>query len=556
MSRQCLILIAVCLLTLFAGLGRPPITDSDEAFYAEGAREMLEGGDWLTPHFNYENRFEKPVLYYWLAASTYNLLGVNEKNARLPSALAGLGLTLLTFFLGRKWFNDSIGLLAGLIIATCFGCVAMARQALPDLTLAFFVTLATYSALTAWLNPPNAALKINTAARRWYVLVAAVAAAGGFLTKGPVALVLPFLVVAPILFYEYWAQRSLRHIKLIDTTLGIGLFFLLTAPWFLGMIFVHGIEYADRFFLTENFDRFATDRYNAPRPWWYYGPIVIGGLFPWSLYMPLWLPRLWTFTTRRYRAIDLPTAILVWWALAPLLFYTLSVGKQPRYILPLLCPLALLLATTICSSFTNKKSSRDYLMTSCTILTGGVMVTIGIMIFRAKILFIEWNPNLITVVAVGVGLSGLIVCLTSAKPRWTPVAVAFAAILTTLGAHYVVLANPGPAPVERMASLLVKARQNEEPYGRHAVFNRNLVFYTRARFLELPVLRAADDLLRQSERVLCVLKEEDAQTLRDRGIALTSLGEVTYLNTGSLTLRTFLSPSPKHHQRVVLVENR
>lgn len=556
MSRERLILIAVCSLTLFAGLGRPPITDSDEAFYAEGAREMVDGGDWLTPHFNYENRFEKPVLYYWLAASTYTLLGVDEGSARLPSALAGLGLTLLTFFLGRRWFNHSTGLLAGLIIATCFGCVVMARQALPDLTLTFFVTLATYSTLTAWLDPPNDTFKVDKANRRWHIVIAAVAVAFGFLTKGPVALALPCIVVAPILFYEYWAQRSRCHISLIDVTLGLGLFLLLTAPWFLGMTLVHGVEYAERFFLAENFDRFVTARYNAPRPWWYYVPIVIGGLFPWSLYMPLWLPRLWKFATRRDRIIDLTTARLTWWALAPLLFYTLSVGKQPRYILPMLCPLALLLAATICARLLSQNSRRDYLMTSCTILTGGVLVSLGILIFRARVLFSEWSPHWITVVAVSVALSGLIVCLTATKSRWTAAAVAFAAILTTLSAHYVVLASPGPAPVERIASLLTEARQNEELYGRHGVFNRNLVFYTRAQFLELPILRAADDLLRQPDRVLCVLRAEDAKTLRDRGLTLISLGEETYVDTGSLNFRTFLSPTPNHRQRVVLVANR
>ena len=556
MSREHLILIAVCSLTLFAGLGRPPITDSDEAFYAEGAREMVDGGDWLTPHFNYENRFEKPVLYYWLAASTYTLLGVDEGSARLPSALAGLSLALLTFFLGRRWFNYSTGLLAGLIIATCFGCVVMARQALPDLTLTFFVTLATYSTLTAWLDPPNDTFKVDKANRRWHLAMAAVAVACGFLTKGPVALALPCIVVAPILFYEYWAQRSRCHISLIDVTLGLGLFLLLTAPWFLGMTLVHGVEYAERFFLAENFDRFVTARYNAPRPWWYYVPIVIGGLFPWSLYMPLWLPRLWKFATRRDRIIDLTTARLTWWALAPLLFYTLSVGKQPRYILPMLCPLALLLAATICARLLSQSSWRDYLMTSCTILTGGVLVTLGILIFRARVLFSEWSPHWITVVAASVALSGLIVCLTAAKSRWTAAAVAFAAILTTLGAHYVVLASPGPAPVERIASLLTEARQNEELYGRHGVFNRNLVFYTRAQFLELPILRAADDLLRQPNRVLCVLRAEDVKTLRDRGLTLIGLGEVTYVDTGSLNFRTFLSPNQDHRQRVVLVANR
>ena len=73
-----LVLIGLCALTFFVGLGRPPITDSDEAFYAESAREMVESGDWITPHFNYVPRFEKPILYYWLAAGAYLVAGVGE----------------------------------------------------------------------------------------------------------------------------------------------------------------------------------------------------------------------------------------------------------------------------------------------------------------------------------------------------------------------------------------------------------------------------------------------------------------------------------------------
>jgi 4-amino-4-deoxy-L-arabinose transferase-like glycosyltransferase len=82
-------LLGICLLTFFAGLGSPAIADSDEAFYAEGAREMIESGDWLTPRFNYIDRFEKPILYYWLAAASYLMAGVNEAAARFPSAFAG-----------------------------------------------------------------------------------------------------------------------------------------------------------------------------------------------------------------------------------------------------------------------------------------------------------------------------------------------------------------------------------------------------------------------------------------------------------------------------------
>ena len=141
-----LLLVLLCGLTFFVGLGRPAITDSDEAFYAEAAREMVEGGDWVTPHYNGRYRFEKPVLHYWLAALGYLIAGVSELAARFPSAMAGLVLVLTTYACARRWYDESTGMLAGAITATSFGYVAVARQALPDLLLACFITLGTWAA--------------------------------------------------------------------------------------------------------------------------------------------------------------------------------------------------------------------------------------------------------------------------------------------------------------------------------------------------------------------------------------------------------------------------
>ena len=95
------LLLVFCFFTFFLGLGRQAITDADEAFYAEASREMVESGDWLTPQFNYQHRWEKPVLYYWLTAATYLATGPNEFAARLWSALSGVGLVLLAWAIAR-----------------------------------------------------------------------------------------------------------------------------------------------------------------------------------------------------------------------------------------------------------------------------------------------------------------------------------------------------------------------------------------------------------------------------------------------------------------------
>src|ERR1051325_6683555 len=90
LRRAVLTLLLLSALTFLLGLGTQAITDSDEGFYAEAAREMVEGNDWLTPHFNYEERWQKPILYYWFTAAAFAATDSSEFMARFGSALAGI----------------------------------------------------------------------------------------------------------------------------------------------------------------------------------------------------------------------------------------------------------------------------------------------------------------------------------------------------------------------------------------------------------------------------------------------------------------------------------
>jgi hypothetical protein len=193
---------------------------------------------------------------------------------------------------------------------------------------------------------------------------------------------------------------------------------------------------------------------------------------------------------------------------------------------------------------------------------------LGGLVYRARPLLVEWGEPVILSVALAILLAGGTIVAASlgawrqgpgalARGRGIPTLVAAAATVLAVGAHLVVLASPGPAPVERMAAMLAAEREADEPYGRHRVFDRNLVYYTRIPHVELPALPAAHDFLRSPGRVLCVLRAEDAARLRQDGLRLQRLGEVRYLNTGNLNLRTLLDPDPERYlQRVVLVANR
>ena len=552
----------VCALTFLAGLGCPAVTDSDEAFYAEAAREMVDRGDWLTPYYNGEVRFEKPVLYYWLAAATYAVAGVSPAAARLPSALAGIGLALLAWACARRWYDDRTALLAGAITATSFGYVAMARHALPDLPLAFFVSLATWGAMVGLRVEPQRVGE-HPSADRW--LIAAGAGAGAaFLVKGPVGVVLPAAVIVPLAVWTWLRGRrpgASRRVLLAS----LAVFLVVAVPWYAAMAVEHGPAYVERFFVGENLDRFATARYNDPRPVWYYLPVVAGGLLPWTPFTVLWLPALGrAWRERRAGAAELRLAV---WALAPLAFYTISVGKQPRYVLPVLPPLAVLLAAALRRATAAGAQSRG-LLTGAAVATGLLVALAGERLHAIRPLLVEqsgpWVSALATAALVlGVAIVAAAVAAhrdrspTARRGGRVPALVAAASVVLAVGAYSAVLASPHAAPVERMAALVREARGAGEPYCRYRVFTRNLVFYAGAPAVTPFSLDAVRDLLRGPDRAYCVLLAPDAAELEAGGLPLDRLGAVSYLDTGSLTFEALLDPDPERHlQQVVLVANR
>ena len=124
-------LLVLCVLTFFVGLNRQAITDADEAFYAEAGREMVASGEWVTPHFNFEPRLQKPILFYWLVAANYRIAGVGEAAARFWAALSGLGLAFIACAVAWRWSGPGPGLLAGAIAGTSLGVTMLTRMALP-----------------------------------------------------------------------------------------------------------------------------------------------------------------------------------------------------------------------------------------------------------------------------------------------------------------------------------------------------------------------------------------------------------------------------------------
>ena len=532
-------------MTFLAGLGRPAIGDSDEAFYAEAAREMRERGDWLTPYYNYETRFQKPILAYWLIGSTYAVAGIGEAQARLWAALSGLGLALLTAAAGRRWKDAATGLLAGAIVATSFGYFSIGRLALPDLPLAFFVTLTVYATLVGTLDD-------HPRATRWLALAGA-AAGCAFLTKGPVGLIVAALAILPV----WWLERRRLRVPVSGAIVATGLGAAIGLPWYVAMWLEHGREYLDSFFLADNLERFATSRFNDPRPAWFYLPIVVGGMLPWTPLGAAALPPLRAMIERREPVSALTLRLSVW-ALLPLLFFTASIGKQPRYILPILPPLALLLAIAIQRRVAVNGDRRDPVLQIPAAVIAVLLATQAALFYRARPLIVM-VPVLFQLAAVSAIALAALVALGSAvarRSRLVPGAIAIAGALLLGGLQYG-LSPAGRDPVQDMAALVSQHRTKDQTIGTYRVFVRNLIFYTGVRQTDLPSPQHVVEFLNAPAPVLCVIGADELERIAGtHGLKTRVLGEVLYFNASAVKLRTLLDPDQERDlERVLLVTN-
>lgn len=311
---------------LLPGLGAAPL-ERAEIYFMDGARSMVERGDFVVPFFQGRPFFDKPILTYGLMASVFEALGPSAFAARLVPALAALLVVLSTVLLGRRLFGERTGLVAGVVLTTTLAFVAFGRTAMSDMLLTLWTTVAVL--LAAWVLrwPSDAASRAPAAA-----VIATLAVLGlGFATKGPVALLMAGI---PIVLM-WWPRRRELPAPVGTLVLAALAFLALGGGWFVLIYARLGKEPLVHFFFKENLERFAGEAYDVGRPFWYYPPAYLLAGLPWSL---LLVPAL-----RRVTRAD-GSALLTAWILLALVPLSLSRGKLDYYLLPLYPAIALLVA--------------------------------------------------------------------------------------------------------------------------------------------------------------------------------------------------------------------
>ena len=378
-----------------------PLLGPDEPRYTQVAREMFERGDWVTPTLGGFDWFEKPALLYWLQIASFHIFGVTEFAARFGSALFGLGTIFCLWILGRKWtesseqwleeerkteaqsskfkaensktdFADWIALTA----ASSIGLIAFARGASFDIILTFPIT-ASLAGFFIWeisrrehrkhgkmLNEheKSSVFSASSAALFSFYFFIGVA----MIAKGLVGIVFPFAIAV---FYYVLSRRFPPKEFIFSLVWGTLLSLAVASIWYLPMYITNGWKFIDEFFIQHHFQRYTSNKYQHPQPFWFFWLVLPLMTIPW---LPFFLASLRNLIkgffqrknaktqkdneTPKTQDLRLTTFALSW-MLVPLVFFSASGSKLPGYILPAL-PAAIILTAVYVYEFVRKSEKR------------------------------------------------------------------------------------------------------------------------------------------------------------------------------------------------------
>ncbi|HEV2699486.1 MAG TPA: glycosyltransferase family 39 protein [Terriglobales bacterium] len=323
-----LLLLAFCGFFFLWKLSSFGLIGADEPRYAQVAREMLARHDWITPTLGGLPWLEKPPLFYWQAMIAYQIFGVSDWAARLPSVFDASLLVFAVFWLLKR-LRPLCALDGALMLACSAGIVGYARAASMDMPLT-----ATFAiAMLAWYAWFQSASSLYLAA--FYCSIAL-----ALLAKGPVAPGLAgVIIVSFALVRRDWkiVWRTLWRPELL-------LFFLIGLPWYV-LVQLRNPQFFRVFILEHNLARFSSNMFHHPEPFWYYIPVTLLGWVPWAVFVVAAL--VWTIRTFRKLDVDTLNIFLLIWVAVFVIFFSISESKLPGYVLPAIPPGIVLLAIYI-----------------------------------------------------------------------------------------------------------------------------------------------------------------------------------------------------------------
>ncbi len=311
-------LIFPLLVVYLFGLGSVGFIAPDEPRYASIGREMAVSHDFITPRLDHQPWFEKPPLLYWMVAIGRVFRLPDEWAARVPVALMSIAFLAFFYSVLAQEFSRRVAFAATAILSTSAGWIAYSSVAVNDLPL------------TATLSAAMLIALFNTRRASGYL-------AGALLGLSILAKAfVPLVLFVPI----FLVARRTRWTMIAGCV-------LVAAPWHLLVWLRNGGAFWQDYLWKQQILRFFSPELQHGQPWCFYLPVILAGLFPWTPLIAL--------VFRRKTFDDVRVRFLVAWLLFALVFFSAARNKLPGYALPLLPPLAIVLAVGLDHAGANRK---------------------------------------------------------------------------------------------------------------------------------------------------------------------------------------------------------
>ncbi len=401
-SKIVWLLFALVILFIYFFALNIPLLGPDEPRYSQISREMFERGDWITPKLGNFDWFEKPALLYWLQIFFYKIFGINEFAARFGSALFGLGTVLSLWILGKNYpqiNTDEHGFEDGkpktefanylaLIAASSIGLIAFSRGASFDIILTFPITAALVAFFIFDRSSKKSGFTFYFLLFTFYFFIGI-----SLIAKGLVGVVFPFAIVG---FYYVLSWKLPSKTFILSLFWGIILSVVVASAWYLPMYQANGWKFIDEFFIQHHFQRYTSNKYQHPQPFWFFFLVLPLMTTPW---IPFFLASLWNFVKELFHRKSTktqgnteqendfhfslftfhfrnPLPIFSFaWLCVPVVFFSLSGSKLPGYILPAL-PGALILTAIYVYQFVQNSAKREWLVKGIALATFLVVAVI------------------------------------------------------------------------------------------------------------------------------------------------------------------------------------
>jgi len=395
-SKYLLILIILSYFFLMFGNGILSLTNPDEVFYAQTAREMAAHKSWMTPYLFGQPQFEKPILTYWLLRLAFIIFGITSFSARFfPALFAMIGVVAVYFF-GLLWFKDEKkAFLSGLILMSGGLYIGLARTLFTDMIFSIFILLSLLSFFWGYV-----AREKKGAGLLLFFIFSALAV----LTKGPLGFLIPVLTVGIFLLIK----GDMKFLFCKASPFGVLIFLAVSFPWYMLMINKYGLSFTYEFFYNDHIRRILQAEHTGNDTWYFYPVSMLGCMFPWCLFVAGSLMYLPKYLRRKENPF---LVFLASWIVAVFIIFQFAHSKLTSYIFPLFPALALFATNFIIEKIETKK--HIILFISCfnifillLILSGLIFALIGY-----QGLIIQYAGSLFPVFCLVAGFLALIILI-------------------------------------------------------------------------------------------------------------------------------------------------